>query len=73
MTFLNYAGQEECIDVSIGKNHHMLKEGLDGNGWAVQACNEMVMPFASRESTSMFPSSEFNKKEINARGKAMYS
>jgi hypothetical protein len=36
--------------------------GLDGNGWGVLACNEMVMPFASDSETSMFPTDEWNEK-----------
>lgn len=41
-------------------------QGLDDNGWAVLACNEMVMPFASNPKTSMFPPSEWNEEEYTA-------
>lgn len=53
--FYNYAGQLNCLDTSTDQGG-----GLDGNGWAVQACNEMVMPFASNETTSMFPPGTWN-------------
>ena len=69
MVFLNYDNQLECLDVSPSQDP---QSGLDGNGWAVQYCNEMAMPFASRESTSMFPPSEWNEPENTARCKAMY-
>jgi hypothetical protein len=71
MVYGNYAHQHECIDLT--PNSSETNGGLDGNGWGVQACNEMAMPFASRESTSMFPASEWNEKENTAICKAHYS
>lgn len=71
MVYGNYAHQHECIDLT--PNSSETNGGLDGNGWGVQACNEMVMPFASRDSTSMFPASEWNEKENTAICKAHYS
>jgi len=49
-TFYNYAGQLDCLDTTGSQGG-----GLDDNGWAVLACNEMAMPFASNPATSMFP------------------
>jgi len=66
-TFYNYAGQLDCLDVSVQQGG-----GLDDNGWAVQACNEMVMPFASNATTSMFPTAAWDEKENSAYCKAAY-
>jgi len=65
--FYNYEGQLECLDVSSSQGG-----GLDDNGWGVQACNEMVMPFASNPETSMFPPASWNEKENTAYCKALY-
>lgn len=69
MVYLNYNNQLECIDVSPKPEPN---EGLDDNGWSVQYCNEMAMPFASRESTSMFPPSEWNERQNSLFCKAAY-
>lgn len=69
MVFLNYAGQQQCIPLASSSSQN---SGLDGNGWGVQYCNEMTMPFASRESTSMFPPSEWNEKENTLQCKLQY-
>lgn len=53
--FYNYEGQLDCLDTSVQQGG-----GLDDNGWAVQACNEMCMPFASDADTSMFPTAQWN-------------
>lgn len=66
--FYNYAGQLECLDVSVQQGG-----GLDDNGWGVLACNEMVMPFASNPDTSMFPSSSWSDKVDTAYCEASYS
>lgn len=66
-TFYNYAGQLDCLDVSVQQGG-----GLDDNGWGVLACNEMVMPFASDPSTSMFPPAEWSEKENTLQCEAMY-
>ena len=67
-TFYNYAGQLTCLDTSSEQGG-----GLDGNGWGVLACNEMVMPFASNPETSIFPASTWNKKEHSATCEATMS
>ena len=69
MVYLNFNNQLECIDVSPKPEPN---EGLDDNGWSVQYCNEMAMPFASRESTSMFPPSEWNERQNSLFCKAAY-
>ena len=46
--------------------------GLDDNGWGVQACNEMAMPFASDAKTSMFPTAAWNEEENDAYCDATY-
>lgn len=66
-TFYNYAGQLDCLDVSVQQGG-----GLDDNGWGVLACNEMVMPFASDATTSMFPTAAWDEKENSAYCKALY-
>ena len=66
-TFYNYAGQLDCLDVSVQQGG-----GLDDNGWAVQACNEMAMPFASDPATSMFPPASWDEKENSAYCDAAY-
>ena len=65
--FYNYEQQLDCLDVSVDQGG-----GLDGNGWGVQACNEMVMPFASDAETSMFPTAAWNKTENTAQCVAAY-
>ena len=55
--FYNYAGQLDCLDVSVSSQGG----GLDDSGWSVQACNEMVMPFASQAPDSMFPPSSWDE------------
>jgi len=70
MVFLNYGNYQTCIDLHPDPTPD---QGLDGNGWGVQACNEMVMPFASRETTSMFPVSEWNQEENTAVCEARFS
>ena len=60
-TFYNYAGQLDCLDVSVSQGG-----GLDDNGWSVQACNEMAMPFASNSTTSMFPTAAWDEKVNSA-------
>ena len=54
--YYNYAGQLECLDVSVSQGG-----GLDDSGWSVQACNEMVMPFASEWPGSMFPEATWDE------------
>ena len=66
-TFYNYNDQEPCLDVSVQQGG-----GLDDNGWGVQACNEMAMPFSSPKPASMFPPAEWNEKENSAQCEAMY-
>lgn len=66
-TFYNYAGQLKCLDVSVQQGG-----GLDDNGWGVQACNEMVMPFASDPKTSMFPPAAWDEKTNSAYCNALY-
>jgi len=46
--------------------------GLDDNGWSVMACNEMVMPFASDATTSMFPTGAWDEKATTAQCFATY-
>lgn len=46
--------------------------GLDDNGWGVQACNEMAMPFSSPRPASMFPAAEWNEKENTAQCELLY-
>lgn len=70
MVFANYGDYQSCISLHPEPNPD---QGLDGNGWSVQACNEMVMPFASRSTTSMFPASEWNKWETTAVCQARFS
>jgi len=65
-TFYNYAGQLQCLDVSVSQGG-----GLDDNGWGVQACNEMAMPFASGEN-SMFPTAAWDEKENSAYCNTLY-
>ena len=45
---------------------------MDDNGWAVLACNEMVMPFSSPKPASMFPAADWNEKEVTAQCEAEY-
>lgn len=66
--FYNYADQLECLDVSSDQGG-----GLDGNGWGVLACNEMVMPFSSNPETSMFPAYTWSNKVDTAYCEAAYS
>lgn len=66
-TFYNYAGQLECLDVSVQQGG-----GLDDNGWAVQACNEMAMPFASDPKTSMFPEAAWDEEQNSAYCRTLY-
>ena len=66
--FYNYAAQLDCLDVSVSQGG-----GLDDNGWSVMACNEMVMPFASDATTSMFPTASWSEKETTAQCAATYS
>jgi len=65
--YYNYAGQLDCLDVSVDQGG-----GLDASGWNIQACNEMVMPFASNSSTSMFPPSEWDEDANTAFCQAEY-
>jgi len=66
-TFYNYAAQLDCLDVSVSQGG-----GLDDNGWNVQYCNEMVMPFASDATTSMFPTASWDEKANTASCFAEY-
>ena len=66
-TFYNYAGQLDCLDVSISQGG-----GLDDDGWSVLYCNEMVMPFASDSTTSMFPTASWDKKSTSAYCRAAF-
>lgn len=66
-TFYNYAGQLQCLDVTVQQGG-----GLDDNGWGVLACNEMVMPFASDATTSMFPTDSWNEKTNTAYCVGLY-
>jgi hypothetical protein len=65
--FYNYADQLSCLDVSVQQGG-----GLDDNGWAVLACNEMVMPFASNPDTSMFPKANWSDVEDTTYCEAAY-
>jgi lysosomal Pro-X carboxypeptidase len=59
--YYNYAADPQfCLDVTVSQD-----QGLDDSGWSVQACNEMVMPFASGDN-SMFPKSEWNETRNTA-------
>lgn len=60
-TFYNYNEWQTCFDI-FGPSD----SGLDDSGWSVQACNEMVMPFASDPETSMFPPSAWDEKSNTA-------
>jgi len=40
-------------------------QGLDPNGWAVLACNELPMPMSSDSKTSMFPPEEWSNAEYS--------
>ena len=65
--YYNYAGQLECLDVSVSQGG-----GLDDSGWSIQACNEMVMPFASEWPDSMFPASTWDETSYSAYCKVAY-
>jgi lysosomal Pro-X carboxypeptidase len=41
-------------------------QGLDPNGWAVLACNEMPMPMSSSATTSMFPPEAWSDVDYSA-------
>ena len=66
-TFYNYAGQLPCLDVSVSQGG-----GLDDDGWSVLYCNEMVMPFASDSTTSMFPTASWDETSNSAYCLAAY-
>jgi len=67
-TFYNYNDWQQCLDLSGPAD-----QGLDDNGWAVLACNEMVMPFASNPETSMFPPSRWNEASYTAYCQEAYN
>ncbi|CAI9111212.1 OLC1v1011383C1 [Oldenlandia corymbosa var. corymbosa] len=50
--YYNYTGTVDCFNIDDDP-HGM-------SGWDWQACTEMVMPFASKNGTSMFPVYEYN-------------
>jgi len=55
-TYYNYTGQIKCNNISD-------QEGtgkLDGYGWNVLACNELIMPLASNGETDMYLRREFD-------------
>lgn len=54
--YSNYTGSADCNDVS---GHSDDRHGMD-NGWAFQACTEMVMPMCSDGVSDMFYVSPWN-------------
>jgi hypothetical protein len=65
--FYNYEDQLECLDVATQQGG-----GLDDNGWNVLYCNEMTMPFASDETTSMFPVSTWDPDSVTTGCQSTY-
>jgi hypothetical protein len=57
--FYNYEDQLECLDLTTSEQGDI---GYDG--WNVLYCNEMVMPFASDATTSMFPAESWDPAQI---------
>ncbi|XP_001356509.3 lysosomal Pro-X carboxypeptidase [Drosophila pseudoobscura] len=56
--YTNYTGSVKCLDTSVNSN-------ADDSGWNVQTCNQMVMPFCSNSTDSMFRPSSWNFKEFS--------
>ena len=61
--YYNYTGERgSCYDATTQG-----ESGLDTNGWARQACNEMVMPFAQSGVSDMFlPAQIWDEEEVTA-------
>lgn len=53
--YADYADTGACLNTSVSS-----EGGIDQNGWNVLYCNEIVQPFASRDSTSLFPAFEWD-------------
>jgi Serine carboxypeptidase S28. len=54
--YYNYTGQIDCLDPTAGQDGD-----IDANGWNVLYCNEIVQPFASNATSSMYPAAEWNE------------
>ncbi|XP_016994255.2 lysosomal Pro-X carboxypeptidase [Drosophila takahashii] len=55
--YTNYTGSSKCLDISATSN-------ADESGWNIQSCNQMVMPFCSNGTETMFRTSTWNFKEV---------
>ncbi|SPP82232.1 lysosomal Pro-X carboxypeptidase [Drosophila guanche] len=56
--YTNYTNSAKCLDISVNSN-------ADESGWNVQTCNQMVMPFCSNGTDTMFRPSNWNFKEFS--------
>ena len=65
--YYNYNNQLKCLDLN-----NQDEGGISQSGWNVLSCHELSMPFASRETTSMFPSYEWNKVSNTAWCESAY-
>ncbi|KAH8282704.1 hypothetical protein KR054_009227, partial [Drosophila jambulina] len=55
--YTNYTGSAKCLNTSVSSS-------ADASGWDIQTCNQMVMPFCSNGTETMFRPSTWNFKEI---------
>ncbi|EDW77547.1 uncharacterized protein Dwil_GK24560 [Drosophila willistoni] len=56
--YTNYTGTVKCLDISSNSN-------ADDSGWNIQSCNQMVMPFCSNSSDTMYRTSTWDFKEVS--------
>ncbi|KAM8716190.1 hypothetical protein ACLKA7_003125 [Drosophila subpalustris] len=59
--YTNYTGAEKCVDYKYSKS----STTLDNKGWEIQSCNQMVMPFCSNSSDTMYRTKAWNVREIS--------
>ncbi|XP_034472016.1 lysosomal Pro-X carboxypeptidase [Drosophila innubila] len=59
--YTNYTGTEKCVDYKYSSS----STTLDNKGWDIQSCNQMVMPFCSNSSETMYRTKAWNLKEYS--------
>ncbi|XP_060659290.1 LOW QUALITY PROTEIN: lysosomal Pro-X carboxypeptidase [Drosophila nasuta] len=61
--YTNYTGTQKCVDYKYSKSDGT----LDNKGWDIQTCNQMVMPFCSNSSDTMYRTKDWNLKDFTEK------